>query len=183
MLDILRNVAADPEERRIIEAEWLALKDEEGYEQALATIATLQNDIAEQGSTIAALQNDKAEQALDYCQKVIPAYTVPYDYTALGIARGYYRIGKPDKALVVCNLIAIRTMKNLRWLQRLNPNQFASAISDLENNLTTMQEVLSLYQQIDPKLMEPYLQDFYAVATRYNQLMQQSRPAAGGLNK
>jgi len=56
MLDILRNVAADPEEVKAIEVEWLAIKDEEGYEQALQTIA-------EQGNTIATLQNEKAEQA------------------------------------------------------------------------------------------------------------------------
>ena len=55
MLDILRNVAADPEEMKSIEAEWLAIKDEEGYEQALQTIA-------EQGNTIATLQNEKSEQ-------------------------------------------------------------------------------------------------------------------------
>ena len=54
-IDILRNVAADPEEMKSIEAEWLAIKDEEGYEQTLQTIA-------EQGNTIAALQNEKAEQ-------------------------------------------------------------------------------------------------------------------------
>ena len=38
MVDVLRNVAADPEERRNIEQEWLAMKDEEGYEQLLQAL-------------------------------------------------------------------------------------------------------------------------------------------------
>ena len=38
MVDVLRNVAADPEEKRAIEEEWLAIKDEEGYEQAIKAI-------------------------------------------------------------------------------------------------------------------------------------------------
>ena len=62
ILDILRNVAADPEEMKAIEAEWLAIKDDEGYDKALKTIEEQGNTIAEQGNTIAALQNEKAEQ-------------------------------------------------------------------------------------------------------------------------
>ena len=39
IIDILRHVAADPQEKRSLEAEWLAMKDEEEYEQALKAIA------------------------------------------------------------------------------------------------------------------------------------------------
>ena len=53
MLDILRNVAADPEEIRAIEAEWLAVKDEEGYEQALKTIAEQGKALAQKNKEIA----------------------------------------------------------------------------------------------------------------------------------
>ncbi len=138
---------------------------------------TLANALIDEG------KNEKAEQSLDYCQKVIPHNTIPYDYSALGIASGYYRLGKTDKALAVYDIVATRAMKNLRWYKRLNPNHFTSAISDIEYNLSTMQTVLSMYQQINPGLMEKYLQDYNAVASRYTQLMQQSRQATGGLNK
>ena len=53
MVDILRHVAADPKERRALEAEWLAMKDEEEYEQALKTIAENQRTIAKKDETIA----------------------------------------------------------------------------------------------------------------------------------
>ena len=60
MLDILRNVAADPEERKAIEAEWFAVKDEEGYEQALSKIAEQGNTITKHVNTIAAKDKDLA---------------------------------------------------------------------------------------------------------------------------
>ena len=69
ILDILRNVAADPKELKAIEAEWFAIKDEEGYEKAMKTIEVLQNENAQQGNTIAEqgnkiteLQNENAQQ-------------------------------------------------------------------------------------------------------------------------
>ena len=62
IIDILRNVAADPEERKNIEAEWLALKDEEGYEKAMKTIETLQNENEQQGKTIAQQGDTIAQQ-------------------------------------------------------------------------------------------------------------------------
>ena len=53
MVNILRHVAADPKERRALEAEWLAMKDEEEYEQALKTIEENRKTIEENQKTIA----------------------------------------------------------------------------------------------------------------------------------
>jgi hypothetical protein len=53
MVDVLRNVAADPEERRNIEQEWLTLKDEEGYEQALKAIEEKDKTIGEKDKALA----------------------------------------------------------------------------------------------------------------------------------
>ena len=63
IIDILRNVAADPEEIKSIEAEWLAIKDEEGYEQALKTIEEQGKTIEEQDKTIEEQGNTIAAQA------------------------------------------------------------------------------------------------------------------------
>jgi len=53
MIDILRHVAADPQERRSLEAEWLAMMDEEEYERMHQTIAENKKTIAEKDETIA----------------------------------------------------------------------------------------------------------------------------------
>jgi uncharacterized coiled-coil protein SlyX len=57
MIDILRHVAADPKERRSLEAEWLAMKDEEEYERMRETIAENKKTIAKMDETIA--ENNK----------------------------------------------------------------------------------------------------------------------------
>jgi hypothetical protein len=61
MIDILRHVAADPKERRSLEAEWLAIKDEEEYEQMRKTIAENARTIAENTKTIAELQRENED--------------------------------------------------------------------------------------------------------------------------
>ena len=48
MVEILRHAAADPKERKALEQEWLAAKDEEGYEDALKTTAENEKTIAEE---------------------------------------------------------------------------------------------------------------------------------------
>jgi len=52
IINVLRNVAADPEEQRQIEQEWLAMKDEEGYEQALKALAEKDKILAEKDKTL-----------------------------------------------------------------------------------------------------------------------------------
>ena len=73
MIDVLRNVAADPEEQRIIEQEWFAMKDEEGYEQALKALA--EKDKALEENKKALEEKDKAleekDKALEEKDKVL----------------------------------------------------------------------------------------------------------------
>ena len=53
MIEILRHTAADPKERRSLEAEWLALKDEEEFEKMREAISSLQQENADKDITIA----------------------------------------------------------------------------------------------------------------------------------
>ena len=63
---VLRNVAADPEEQRIIEQEWLAMKDEEGYEQALKALEEKNKALAEKDKAL-----EEKDKALEDKDKVI----------------------------------------------------------------------------------------------------------------
>lgn len=124
-------------------------------------------------------KSDKAEQALDYCQEVIPNVSVPYNSSALGIAKGYYLIGKNEKAIEVYNIIAERTAKSLRWLNRLSPQDFRSAISEVGTQLSVMQDILNSYTKINPELSQKYMKLFEDVAHRYYQSMRSSQTVRG----
>jgi hypothetical protein len=127
-------------------------------------------------------KKDKAEQVLDYSREMIPDYTVPFDYSALGMAESYHRLGNVEKSLEVFKIIAERTAKSIRWYKRMSPKDFASAISSIVSDVRTMNMILMMYQQIDPKLMDPYLQDYNEVTNRYTQLMSKSHPQQGAPN-
>ena len=73
MVDVLRNVAADPKERRKIEQEWLAMKDEEGYEQVLKALAEERKALAEERKARAKDKKTiaKKDKALAEAQAVI----------------------------------------------------------------------------------------------------------------
>ena len=53
MVDMLRHAASDPKEKKALEEEWLAAKDEEGYEEALQEIAEMGKIIADKDKIIA----------------------------------------------------------------------------------------------------------------------------------
>ena len=135
--------------------------------------SSLARNLAEEGKF------DKAEQALDYSQKVIPNQSVPYNSSALGLAKGYFLIGKNEKAIEVYNIIAERAAKSLRWMNRLSPQDFRSALSEVETQLSVMQDVLSSYNKMDPELSKKYVQLFEDVAHRFYQSMRTSQAVRG----
>ena len=114
-------------------------------------------------------KNDKALQALDYCQQVIPAENIRYDYTALEIFNGYHKLGQKEKTIEVGDKILDYSMSNLRWYNLLKPEDFVSVLSSMRYDLVAVQTVLSVYQEIDPSLTDPYTDDFNLSWGRYSQ--------------
>ncbi|GBU07049.1 membrane protein [Bacteroidales bacterium] len=120
---------------------------------------------------------EKAEQVADYSQKVIPSTAVIYDYSSMSIVRAYISANKNDKALLACDKIAENVIGNLRWYNRLDDKQFAS-LRDLQNDLYLAQELLSIYQSLNPALAEQYAKEFSTTVTRYQKMAQK-----GGANQ
>ncbi len=114
-------------------------------------------------------KNDKAIQALDYCQKVIPAATLRYDYFGLRMADAYKNAGANDKAIEIYEQILDYYLKDLNWYFRLNKNQFGSVFSDVKNALGIVQMILMTYQEIKPELADKYLPEF----AKYSRAIQQ----------
>jgi hypothetical protein len=95
------------------------------------------------GALIKEGKTDKAVEALDYCLKVIPAETVPHDYTSMLLANYYYELGKHEQADALVNNIANQIYERLDWI--------ASLPSDKRNNLSremSVQQNMGMLQQI-----------------------------------
>ncbi len=123
-------------------------------------------------------KNDKALQALDYCQKVIPNNTVRYDYSCIQLADCYRKIGENEKAIEIYEMVLDYYMTSMNWYFRLNNNQFRSMYSSIREELGFIQYILSIYQDINPDLMNKYLKEFNA----YSQALTSTQPQ-GGLNR
>ncbi len=137
--------------------------------------ARLANALVDEG------KNEKAIQALDYCQKVIPANCVVYDYSGLQMADAYNNAGAQDKSIAVYEQVLKYYMGNLNWYFRLNEQDFKGVFSDVREALSIVQLVLSNYQDINPDLMDKYLEDF----SRYSQILtsrSRMQAPAGGQN-
>ncbi len=117
-------------------------------------------------------RNDKAEQVLDRSAEVLPPTTVKYDYSALSLASGYMGINKNEKALAIYDQIADYSMGNLNWYFRLSPGDFRSIFASIEQDLYVMREVMSAYNQIDPKRAEKYMNEFNAYYSQYMQIVE-----------
>ena len=105
-------------------------------------------------------KNDKALQALDKCMEVLPPENVPLDYSGLTIGESYYLLGEKEKGHNVLKAIGDNSLRNLNWYFRLTPKQFASAASDVNSDLYTLQEVIKITKDKDPELTKRYQEEF-----------------------
>ena len=62
-------------------------------------------------------KKDKAKAALDYAEKMIPAYNVPYDWQngAVQMAEAYYQLGETAKADEMMKALADKAVEYLTW--------------------------------------------------------------------
>ncbi len=113
-------------------------------------------------------KTDKAKQALDYSLKVIPAINVPYNYiNTYETAECYFAVGEKDKSIELFEELAARSMKNLRWFNRLDNSQYASVLGKVRSDMLFMNEILSFYEQNKPELVEKYTKEYNSYSERF----------------
>ena len=104
------------------------------------------------------LQGDtvRAQKALDYCEKQIPEYNVPYDWRsgAIELARAYAFLGNNKKADYILSKIATDSRQFLTWYNSLNTNELMSYRRDYMLHLEVLRNVLRTYQMFDEAKMK-----------------------------
>lgn len=121
---------------------------------------------------------DKAEKVIDKCMLELPVKTVPVHYSLIDMAKVLYQIGKKEKAEALIKTVGRNCMEYLNWTGNLKPRQYVSASSLVNQQLYTMQELLSVLSQYDKKLVDVYMPVFQKNA----QLYQQSMAMRGRIN-
>ena len=79
-------------------------------------------------------RKDKAKAALDYAEKMIPAYNVPYDWQngAVQMAEAYYQLGETAKADEMMKALADKAVEYLTWYLSLDDNRFMISTREFE---------------------------------------------------
>lgn len=114
---------------------------------------------------VTALYNEgdsvKALKALDYCNKVLPAYNIRHDYVSTVLAEYYYKLGQSKKGDEIMDAVANDCVKNLEWYFSLGASKFNSVKNRVSHNLAVLNQVLRICEQEKQKtIFDKYMPDY-----------------------
>ena len=95
-------------------------------------------------------KKDKALAALEYAEKMIPAFNVPYDVQngALEMAEAYYQLGNNTKADQIIDELANKSVEYLTWYLSLDDNHLLMSQREFIMHLSAL--------DMEAKMMEKY---------------------------
>ena len=111
----------------------------------------------------------RAKKALEYVDKVIPAATVPHDFSSNILAMRYFEAGMPAKGEEILNSVANRSVEYLKWYSSMKPSQKSNASNSVGHEMAVLNQVLQFSNQFDAKIIfDKYLKDCETFANKFN---------------
>ena len=103
-------------------------------------------------------KKDKAKAALDYAEKMIPAYNVSYDWQngAVQMAEAYYQLGETAKADEIMKALADKAVEYLTWYLSLDNNRFMISTREFEYHWAVLDAEVKAMKKYNSKLTETY---------------------------
>ncbi|MEG0887771.1 MAG: DUF2723 domain-containing protein [Bacteroides sp.] len=103
-------------------------------------------------------KKDKALKALDYAEKVIPAYNVPYDWQngAFQMAEAYYQLGQTAKADKIMDELANKSVEYMLWYLSMNDQQLAISSQEFMYHLSLLDAEVRTMEKYKSKLVSNY---------------------------
>ena len=111
---------------------------------------------------------DQALEALDYAEKVIPAYNVPYDWQngAVQMAEAYYKLGKKEQADAIMKALADKSVEYMTWYLSFSDSQFYNSTYDFEYYWRILAAEVKIMREQGSELTEIYeqkVEELYAL--------------------
>ena len=103
-------------------------------------------------------KKDKALAALEYVEKMVPAYNVPYDWQngAAQMAEAYYQLGQTEKADKIMAAMANKAVEYLTWYLSMNDSHFLTSAYEFEFYLQMLSGEVRTMEKYKSKLTENY---------------------------
>ena len=91
-------------------------------------------------------KKDKALKALEYCEKMIPASNVPYDYqnSAQSMAEAYYLLGQKAKGDKIMDALANKSMEYLIWYLSMSNQQLTISGQEFMYHIYLLDEEIKI---------------------------------------
>ena len=117
-------------------------------------------------------KNDKALKALKYCDKMIPAYNVPYTFMngATEMAWSYGKLGQMKDAQRIMNAVFKNSQQYLAWYESLGFNTMQSYKRECMMHLYVMRQCADLAMDFDEKFGNELTEKFQKAAQGYEAL-------------
>lgn len=122
-------------------------------------------------------KKDKALKALEYCEKMIPASNVPYDYqnSAQSMAEAYYLLGQKAKGDKIMDALANKSMEYLIWYLSMSNQQLTISGQEFMYHIYLLDEEIKIMEKYKSKQASHYagkleeLYNMYASRTKAQQ--------------
>ena len=110
------------------------------------------------GQLIKEGKKDKAKAALDYAEKVIPAFNVPYDWQngAVQMAEAYYQLGEMAKADQMMKELADKSVEYMTWYLSLDEHRFILSAQEFEYHWALLDREVKIMKQYKSTQAEAY---------------------------
>ena len=96
-------------------------------------------------------KRDKVIEVLDFAEKMLPGYNVPYDYTSATMATLYYALDQDEKGNAIMTKVADNCIEYLEWGNSLEREQRKAAQSTLSHYSAVFGFVLNNLQRYEQK--------------------------------
>lgn len=111
----------------------------------------------------------RAKEVLNYAEKVIPAETVPYDFSSNLMALYAYELGMREQGDKILDQVANRSVEYLRWYASLKPSQQNIASNSIGHEMAVLNQVLQFSSQYEAKnIFDKYLKEFELFVNKFN---------------
>ena len=103
-------------------------------------------------------KKEKALAALEYVEKMIPAFNVPYDWSngSFQMAEAYYQLGQTAKADKIINALANKAVEYMVWYLSMNDANLALSSENFMYNASLLDAEVRLMTKYKSKLATQY---------------------------
>ena len=96
-------------------------------------------------------KREQAKEALDYAEKMIPAYNVPWDYQngAVGMATSYYELGETETAEKMMTTMAEKEIQYMTYYLSLDDMRLDISAGEFEYHTAVLDRIISIMEKYE----------------------------------